>query len=123
MLHRKPGTSAAFWQGRSALFARTGRKFHGVSAAGSDAMKRTPHSSSMVENLNSRVRICVTNRRHLNGGQVWLGLLQFVLNHRRFVRSRYAERTGRSPRELMSGQSHEHWLALLRLAPLQPLQA
>jgi hypothetical protein len=77
----------------------------------------------MVENLNSRVRVCLTNRRHLNGGRAWLGLLQFVLNHRRFVRSRCAERTGRSPRELMSGQPHEHWLALLGLGPLQPLQA
>lgn len=123
VLHRKPGTSAAFWQGRSSLFARMGGKFHGVCAAVSDAMKRTPRSSSMVENLNSRVRVCLTNRRHLNGGRAWLGLLQFVLNHRRFVRSRCAERTGRSPRELMSGQPHEHWLALLGLGPLQPLQA
>jgi hypothetical protein len=67
----------------------------------------------MVENLNSRIRVCLTNRRHLNGGRSWLGLLQFVLNHRPFVRSRCAERVGRTPMELMSGQPHEHWLTLL----------
>jgi hypothetical protein len=123
LLHRKPETSRTFWQGRNHLLARMGRKFQGVHAAVSDAMKRTPRSSSMVENLNSRIRVCLTNRRHLEGGRAWLGLLQFVFNHRRFVRSRCAERTGRSPRELMSRQSHEHWLTLLGLGPLQPLQA
>ena len=45
------------------------------------------------------------------------------LNHRRFVRSRHAERQGKSPRELMTGQGHPHWLTLLGLGPLQPQQA
>jgi hypothetical protein len=94
-----------------------------VSMAVSDAMKRTPRSSSMVENLNSRIRVCLTNRRHLEGGRAWLGLLQCVFSHRRFVRSRYAERTGRTPRELMSRQSRENWPTLLGLGSLQPLQA
>jgi hypothetical protein len=50
-------------------------------------------------------------------------LLRFFLNHRRFVRSRHAERQGKSPRELMTGQGHPHWLTLLGLGPLQPQQA
>ena len=122
VLHRKPETSAAFWQGWNHLFARMGARFYGVHAAVSEAMKCTPRSSSMVENLNSRIRVCLTNRRHLNGGRSWLGLLQFVLNHRPFVRSRCAERVNRTPRELMSGEPHEHWLTLLGFGPLQPLQ-
>ncbi|MEA3134960.1 MAG: hypothetical protein QOG17_2806 [Gammaproteobacteria bacterium] len=99
-----------------------GRQFHDVYAAVSDALQGAPRCSSMVENLNSRVRTCPTNRRHLNGGRAWLALLQFVFNHRRFVRSGCAERIGRSPRELMSGQPHQHWLTLLGFGPLQPRQ-
>jgi hypothetical protein len=49
-------------------------------------------------------------------------LLQFFLNHRRFMRSR-VDRQGKSPRELMTGQEHPHWLTLLGLGPLQPLRA
>jgi len=45
---------------------------------------------------------------------------------RKFVyqlRSRYAERQGKSPRELMTGRGHPHWLTLLGLGPLQPQRA
>jgi len=42
-----------------------------------------------------------------------LNLLQFFLNHRRFMRSESEERVGKSPRELMTGESHPHWLELL----------
>jgi hypothetical protein len=122
VLHRKPETSNAFLQGWNHLAARIGRPFHAVHAAVSDALRSTPRSSSMVEKLNSRVRVCMTNRRHLNGALQWFGLLQFAFNHRPFVRSRCAERTGRSPRELMTGQPHEHWLTLLASGPPQPLQ-
>ena len=120
ILHRKSETSSAFWQGWNRLLTRIGRPFHDVYAAVSEALRSTPRSSSLVENLNSRLRVCLTNRRHLKGGRTWLGLLQFVFNHRRFARSRRLERTGKSPRELMSGKSHDHWLTLLGLGPLQP---
>ena len=81
-------------------------------------MRHTPRSSSLVENLNSRLRNYFTLRRHL--GTEYLDLLRFFLNHRRFLRSRRAERKDRSPRELMTGQEHAHWLELLGLGPLQP---
>ena len=84
-------------------------------------MAQTPRSSSLVENLNSRLRNYFTLRRHLGGS--YLDLLQFFLNHRRFMRSRRAERNGKSPRELMTGQGHPHWLTLLGLGPLQPRHA
>jgi hypothetical protein len=84
-------------------------------------MEHTPRSSSLVENLNSRLRNYFTLRRHL--GTPYLDLLRFFLNHRRFVRSRRAERQGKSPRELMTGQDHPPWLTLLRLGALQPRQA
>ena len=121
VLHRLPSTSSAYWQGWNRLRAVTGCKFHALSAAVSRAMAQTPRSSSLVENLNSRLRTYFTLRRHLGGS--YLDLLRFFLNHRRFMRSRRAERNGKSPRELMTGQGHPHWLTLLGLGPLQPQRA
>jgi hypothetical protein len=118
VLHRKPTTSPAYWQGWGRLRSKLGGQFHAVFAAVAQVMQSTPRSSSMVENLNSRLRNYFTLRRHL--GNPYLDLLRFFLNHRRFVRSRRAERKGKSPRELMTGQDHPHWLTLLGLGPLQP---
>jgi hypothetical protein len=84
-------------------------------------MAQTPRGSSLVENLNSRLRNYFTLRRNLGGS--YLDLLRFFLNQCRFMRSRVAERTGKSPRELMTGQGHAHWLTLLGLGSLQPPRA
>jgi len=121
LLHRLPSTSPAYWQGWNRLRTTMGGKFHALFDAVSRAMAHTPRSSSLVENLNSRLRTYFTLRRHLGGS--YLDLLRFFLNHRRFMRSRCAERHGKSPRELMTGQGHPHWLALLGLGPLQPQRA
>ena len=121
LLHRLPSTSPAYWQGWNRLRAQIRGKFHALFDAVSRAMADTPRSSSLVENLNSRLRTYFTLRRHLGGA--YLDLLRFFLNHRRFLRSRRAERQGKSPRELMTGQGHLHWLTLLGLGPLQPQRA
>jgi len=121
VLHRLPTTSPAFWQGWNRLRAQIGGKFHALFDAVNRAMADTPRSSSLVETLNSRLRSYFTLRRHLGGS--YLDLLRFFLNHRRFLRSRHAERQGKSPRELMTGQGHPHWLTLLGLGPLQPQRA
>jgi hypothetical protein len=117
MLHRHPDTSTAYWQGWNRLRANIGDKFRAVFKAVSQAMARTPRSSSLVENLNSRLRNYFTLRRHL--GNPYLDLLRFFLNHRRYMRSQLAERVAKSPLELMTGESHPHWLSLLGLGPLQ----
>ncbi len=121
VLHRLPTTSPLYWQGWNQLRAQIGGKFHTLFDAVSRAMADTPRSSSLVENLNSRLRSYFTLRRHLGGS--YLDLLRFFLNHRRFMRSRHAARQGKSPRELMTSQGHPHWLTLLGLGPLQPQRA
>ncbi|MFL5284484.1 MAG: hypothetical protein ACJ8AW_26700 [Rhodopila sp.] len=121
MLHRLPSTSTPYWQGWNRLRAKLGGKFHAVFDVANRVMMETPRSSSLVENLNSRLRNYFTLRRHLGGS--YLDLLQFFLNHRCFMRSRREERTGKSPRQLMTGHGHPHWLTLLGLGPLQPRQA
>jgi hypothetical protein len=117
VLHRLPSTSSAYWQGWNTLRTKLGDRFHALFDAVARAMAQTPRSSSLVENLNSRLRNYFTLRRHLGGS--YLGLLRFFLNHRRFMRSRHAERNGKSPWELMTNQGHPHWLTLLGLGPLQ----
>jgi hypothetical protein len=121
ILHRLPTTSTSYWRGWNSLRAKLGSKFLALFDAVGQALTQTPRSSSLVENLNSRLRNYFTLRRHLRGS--YLSLLQFFLNHRRFMRSHRAERTGKSPRELMTGQAHPHWLTLIGLGPLQPQRA
>ena len=121
MLHRLPNTSTAYWQEWSRLRAKIGDKFRALLQAVRRIMTRTPRSSSLVENLNSRLRNDFTLRRHL--GSLYLNLLRFFLNHRRYMRSQLAERIGKSPRELMTGERHPHWLTLLDLGPLQNQRA
>ena len=113
MLHRRPSTSPAYWQGWGQLRAPLASKFHAVFDAVQRAMTQTPRSSSLVENVNSRLRTYFTLRRHL--GAPYLDLLQFFLNHRRFLRSEHPERVDQSPTELLTGQAHAHWLELLGL--------
>ncbi len=71
----------------------------------------TVRASSVVENLNSRLRTDFSLRRHR--GPDYLDLLRFYLNHRVLERSERAERRGKAPAELLTGQAHGHWLELL----------
>ena len=119
LLERKPRTSAAYWQGRNRVRSLLTDKFHLVFDGVTRAMASTPRCSSLVENFNSRLRTYFTLRRHL--GDSYLSLLQFFLNHRRFMRSRVG-RQDHSPRGLMTGQAHPHWFALLGLGEPAPLR-
>jgi len=111
LLHRKHPTSNAYWQQWNQLQAQLSGKFYDVMQAVDAALKQTPRASSMVENLNSRLRNYFFLRRSL--GDAYLSTLQFFLNHRCFLRSRVPERVGKSPKQLLSGKPHPHWLELL----------
>ena len=108
---RKQATSEAYWRSWGDLHQMLSWKFFQLHEAIQDAMKQTPRASSLVENLNSRLRNYFTLRKHL--GTPYLGLLQFFLNHRQFMSSGCADRMGKSPREVMTGEKHPHWLELL----------
>jgi hypothetical protein len=92
---------------RQELRTRFGAIWEAVTALG----RKTIRASSLVENLNSRLRNYFFLRRQL--GTDYLSLLQFFLNHRPLQRSDRSERRGRSPAELLTGQAHLHWLSLL----------
>ena len=101
----------AYWQRQSRLHQKLPQKFHRVETAVRELLADTPRASSIVENLNSRLRNYFFLRRHIGGD--YLDLLRFFLNHRLFLRSLRPERVGKSPAELLNGQPHPHWLALL----------
>ena len=84
---------------------------HPLSTAVAEPACQTARASSVIENLNSRLRNYFFLRRHL--GPDYLALLQCFLNHRCFLRSEHPERTGKSPAELLTGQPQPHWLELL----------
>ncbi len=99
------------WQQEAVLRKLLRDRFYPLSEAVAEVARQTVRASSVIENLNSRLRNYFFLRRHL--GPDYLTLLQFFLNHRRFLRSEHPERVGKSPAELLSGQPHPHWLEML----------
>lgn len=103
------------WQREAELRHQLRARFYEIDEAVRELASRTVRASSLVENLNSRLRNYFTLRRHL--GADYLDLLQFFFNHRRFDRSDCPERAGKSPAELLTGQAHPHWLEMLGYQP------
>jgi hypothetical protein len=99
------------WTEEAAVREHLRGRFHEVQLAVTALAEETVRASSLVENLNSRLRTYFFLRRHL--GSDYLALLQFYLNHRRLERSDRPERVGKTPAELLSGQAHPHWLEML----------
>jgi hypothetical protein len=101
------------WPPEATLRQQLRGRFYDLSEAVAAVARRTVRASSVVENLNSRLRNYFFLRRHL--GPDYLHWLRFFLNHRRFLRSEHPERVDQSPTELLTGQPHAHWLELLGL--------
>jgi hypothetical protein len=101
----------ASWQRRAQLQHTLAQRYHWIETAVIEAMSDVPRASSLVENLNSRLRNYFFLRRHI--GNDYLDLLRFFFNHHRYTRSDRPERVGKSPAELLSGNAHPHWLELL----------
>jgi len=106
-----PLDCAKRWYRDAPLRRSLGERYFPLSQALDEVRRNTVRASSLVENLNSRLRSYFFLRRHL--GNDYLTLLQFFLNHRRFERSERPERVDKSPAELLTGQTHRHWLELL----------
>lgn len=75
------------------------------------AMQTTERTSSMVENLNSRLSGYFFLRREIGNG--YLNLLRFFLNHKPFERSDNPNREGKTPAEILYRKPHPHWLEML----------
>jgi hypothetical protein len=98
------------------LYAQAPHKAEPIEEALFDMLDKVLRASSPVENINSILRTYFFLRR--SAGTGFLHLLQFYLNHRRFRRSQRPERVGKSPKELLTDQSHPHWLEMLGYPPV-----
>ena len=111
-LQKLPQANPQRWQRETQLRAQLpNRDYYQIEAAVCAAMADTPRASSVIENLNSRLRNYFFLRRQV--GERYLELLRFFLNHHRFARSLREERVDKSPAELLSGKTHPHWLEML----------
>ena len=106
-----PQTSVQRWQRDRVLHEQLGTRYHELSEMVEVLRAEVVRASSVVENVNSRLRNYFFLRKEV--GQGYLELLRFFLNHRRFLRSEHPERVGKSPAELLNGQEHQHWLEML----------
>jgi len=75
------------------------------------ALDATERTSSTAENLNGRVKRYTKQRDYVDNH--FLQLVRFYLNHSAFTSSSRIDRKGKSPREILLGTKHSHWLELL----------
>jgi hypothetical protein len=106
-----PSSSQKRWEKHNKLREKLAEKFYWIESLVNKILDDTVRANSLVENINSRLRTYFTLRREL--GNEYLEFLQFFLNHRRFMRSEYKERVGKSPKDILTGETHQHWLELL----------
>ncbi|MFQ5745444.1 MAG: hypothetical protein ACE5HV_17965 [Acidobacteriota bacterium] len=100
-----------YWQKDTALWKRLGALYRSIRHEVEQVLENTVRASSIVENLNSRLRCYFFLRRQV--GPEYLDLLRFFLNHRRYPRSRKDGRARRSPAEILQGKALPHWLEQL----------
>jgi hypothetical protein len=112
-----PATSAERWRRESQLRREFRDQWGTVADLVRELAAGVVRASSVIENLNSRLRSYFFLRRHL--GADYLDLLRFYLNHRRFPRSEHPQRVGRSPAELLSGETQASWLEQLGYRPFR----
>jgi hypothetical protein len=74
-------------------------------------LKNVKKASSLVENLNGRIRKYMDVKRIVPTG--FFVLMKVYFNMRRYRRSRCPERVGKSPLELLTGESHVDFLDAL----------
>jgi len=78
-------------------------------------LETTHRCSSMIENFNSRLRPYLDERKFMSKKS--LGLIQFYLNHKPFMRSKHERLKGKTPAEALTGKAHKPWLEMLRFTP------
>ena len=84
-------------------------------------LSKTERASSMVENLNSRLRPYFSLRQEI--GHDYLELLRYYLNHTPLMSSEVKARKNKTPSELLVGKPHQHWLEMLGFPSSCRLQA
>ena len=95
------------------LWHMLGDKIPLLEKALSGIISSTMRASSLVENLNSRIRPYINAKKRI--GTWFFPLLQLYINTKKYRRSRKKERIGKSPLELLTGHPHPDFLDMLEL--------
>ena len=90
-----------------------GNKRSDAENALNEAIHDTKRASSIVENLNSRIRVYMNIKKVVP--KKFFVLLKVYLNTRKYRRSRVNERKRKSPLELMTGQEHPDFYEIIGL--------
>ena len=93
------------------LINMLGEKCPEVQIAFQELLSTTKKASSLVENLNGRIRVFIEVKRVIPTR--FFVLLKVFYNTRRYKRSRCEERVGKSPLELLTGVSQPDFLTVL----------
>lgn len=88
-----------------------GEKYEEIEDAVLLILETTYRCSSIVENFNSRLRPYLDERKMVT--QKHLGLIQFYLNHKPFMRSKHKRLVNKTPAEALTGKAHNSWLEML----------
>ena len=92
-----------------------GLQYEEIEDAVLHVLETTHRCSSMIENFNSRLRPYLDERKFMS--QKSLGLIQFYLNHKPFMRSKHERLKGKTPAEALTGKAHKPWLEMLGFTP------
>lgn len=79
----------------------------------SDLIRHTYRASSMIENVNGRIRVFIDAKRSLP--PLFDALLMLYLNTKPYRRSEKEERVGHSPMEMLIGKPHDSFYTMLGL--------
>lgn len=109
--------STNYGEQSSALDELIGEQYDQIEDAVLSILENTHRCSSMVENLHSRVRPYLDERKWVS--QKTLGFIQFYLNHKPFMRSKHERLVNKTPAEALTGKSHLTWLEMLGFAPVK----
>lgn len=88
-----------------------GESYEEIRELFSGILRSSVRASSMVENVNSRIRIYMNLKRVIP--DKFLTLLKVYLNTKKYRRSRCKERVGKSPLDLLTGKDNPNILELL----------
>jgi hypothetical protein len=113
--------SCRYHEQSSALEIVIGKQYEEIEDAVLSILENTHRCSSMVENLNSRVRPYLEERKFVS--QKILNLIQFYLNHKPFMRSTHKRLVNKTAAEAMTGRSHQPWLEMLGFPSVTKLSA
>ena len=109
--------SCNYGEESSELEELIGEKYDEIEDAVLLILESTHRCSSMVENLNSRIRPYLDERKSIS--QKSLGLIQFFLNHKPFMRSKHQRLVNKTAAQALTGKPHQPWLEMLGFAAVK----